>query len=251
MEHFAGEKITNENAFDVSLRGVGRALDLTRCIAIPFTGERIHSASEGFEYSFDWSTFTVTKRPYKDVQHLAQCVRREIDGIYDAMAHNRLTATRRWWPSSPRPTRKRPRKSTQPSPKSARPWAICAHPGREHRRPDHSLCAPGWELFIYLMGDEPELVDQWLEALCAYEVKPSMAWPIASSARSRWWPMTWPASRGSSSRPSGCASTGSFAPALRRRLAQPWHQGHLPLRWRQNGNPGQPGGSRDRRHQPD
>ena len=144
MEHFAGEKITNANAFDVSLRGVGRALDLTRCIAIPFTGERVHSASQGFEYSFDWWTFTVTKRPYKNVEHLAECVRREIDGIYDAMAAQPADRRR----GAGGPAHRVRRAVARGSPRHLRqdlpgPGRLRAHPPGEHRRPDHSLCARG------------------------------------------------------------------------------------------------------------
>lgn len=172
MEYFAGEKITNDNAFEVSLRGVGRALDLTRCIAIPFTGERVHSASQGFEYSFDWWTFTVTKRPYKNVQHLAECVRREIDGIYDAMAHNRLTADAALVAQLTASDAQTPAEVHDTFAKICKALGDCVliHPESIVGLTTAYVRA-GWDIFIYLMGDEPDLVDQWLEALCAYEVK--------------------------------------------------------------------------------
>jgi len=171
MEHFAGEAISPANAFAASLRGIGRALDLTRCIAIPGSGERVHSASQGFEYSFEWWTFTITKRPYRDVEHLAECVTREIDGIYDAMAHGKLTSDAALIAQLTASDAQSPEEVHDIYGKMCKALDPCVliHPESIVGLTTAYVRA-GWEMFIYLMGDEPELVDRWLTCLADYEV---------------------------------------------------------------------------------
>jgi hypothetical protein len=171
MEHFAGERITNDNAFDVSLRGIGRALDMTRCIAIPHTGERVHVESQGFTYDFDWWTFVIKERPYRDVQHLAECVRREIDNIREAMSRGRLTADATLIAQLTASDAQTPEEVHDVFARMCRALGDCVliHP-ESIVGLTTAYTRAGWELFIYLMGDQPELVNEWLTVLCDYEV---------------------------------------------------------------------------------
>jgi uroporphyrinogen-III decarboxylase len=171
FEHFGGAKITGENAFEVTLRGIGRLCDMTRCIAIPTTGQRVHAVSQGFEYNFEWWTFTVTKRPYRDVDHLAEVVHREIDAIHEAVAHGRLCSEAALVAQLTAGDAQTPAEVHEVFAKMCRAVGDCVI-----IQPESivglttAYVRAGWDLFIYLMGDYPELVHEWLEALCAYEV---------------------------------------------------------------------------------
>ncbi len=171
MEHFAGQKITDENAFEVSLRGVGKVCDLTRCIAIPHTGERQNVSSQGFEYNFEWWTFTITKRPYKDVDHLAECIKRDIDEIYDFMAQGRIAPAAQLIAQLTAADAGQPEEIHDAFAKMCEAVGDCVIVQPESIVGlTTAYVRAGWDLFIYLMSDYPDLTSEWLEALCEYEV---------------------------------------------------------------------------------
>ena len=92
LEYYGGEKITPENAFDVTCRALSNACDLTRAVGIPDgLGEREVVDEQGFVYHFDWWTLSVKRRPFKTTSELAEIVKKDIDNIYKSMERNNIT----------------------------------------------------------------------------------------------------------------------------------------------------------------
>ena len=64
IEHYGGEKVTPQNALDVTCRAVGRALDFARHFAVPDLEPRMVRDEDGFVYRLEWWTGQVLQRPF-------------------------------------------------------------------------------------------------------------------------------------------------------------------------------------------
>jgi hypothetical protein len=171
IEHYGGEKVTPQNALDVTCRAVGRTLDFARHFAAPDMEPRIVRDEDGFVYRLEWWTGQLLQRPFKDPKGLSEIVKRDIDRIYAAIAagrlcpqatlHIQLTGETFETPEELRAYYRRVIGKMEGSFLLASESLVGLHT---------AYYRAGIELFIYLYDEEPQLVSSWLQALNDYEV---------------------------------------------------------------------------------
>ena len=171
IEHFGGEKVTPQNALDVTCRAIGRTLDFARHFAVPDMEPRIVSDEDGFVYRLEWWTGQVLQRPFKDPKGLAEIVKKDIDRIYAAIdagrlcpqatLHIQLTGENLETPEELHDYFVRVVDKMDGSFLLASESLVGLHT---------AYYRAGIELFIYLYDENPELVSSWLQALNDYEL---------------------------------------------------------------------------------
>jgi hypothetical protein len=171
IEHYGGEKVTPQNALDVTCRAIGRTLDFARHFAVPDVEPRIVRDADGFVYRMEWWTGQVLERPFRDTRGLSEIVKKDIERIYAAIdagrlcpqatLHIRLTGESLETPEELRDTFRRVIERMDGSFLLASESLVGLHT---------AYYRAGMELFIYLYDEDPELVSSWLQALNDYEL---------------------------------------------------------------------------------
>jgi hypothetical protein len=145
LEHYAGRELTLENAREVMPLASSRFLDTTRVWMPAAPGKRIDP--EGFEHERnDWWNEWVTKFPFSDMPSLKRFVGNEID---------RLNA---WKPSG---IQQELDELLDLKPKYS-PTVIPA--GLAAESLTDVAIRVGFDQFIYLEQEEPEMVTNWVNA---------------------------------------------------------------------------------------
>jgi hypothetical protein len=155
IEHYAGERLTVENGLRVKGLAIGRALDATRMPEGP-SEPGYRRDDNGLAYQVERWTLWIIERPFHDLATLADWVKQEIrraetavyDRAYAEQFHQRLrdcqALTARGDPTG-----------------RGDPAVMIVESGV-------GLTEMYWtadlEWFSYLMADQPDLVEEWLEA---------------------------------------------------------------------------------------
>jgi len=155
IEHYAGEALTPENGRRVKGLAIGRVLDMTR---MPYGPSRHgqHVREDGIEVEQERWTQWIVSRPFHDVPSLKAWVRREIRragaAVFDQAFADRVHAEVR----------------------NVQAGFACGDPtGRDDPTVlilesgvglTEMYWAAGMELFSYLLADDPDLVEAWLDA---------------------------------------------------------------------------------------
>ncbi|MBM3703041.1 MAG: hypothetical protein FJW63_08670 [Actinobacteria bacterium] len=86
IEHVSGEKLTPENAEDITCKAVRETLDLVRHFRIPdFPGKKVTEDEDGFKYEEEWWTKSVKYIPIKTVEQAKIMMQKDIERIYEAI----------------------------------------------------------------------------------------------------------------------------------------------------------------------
>jgi hypothetical protein len=172
IEYVGGDKITPDNAEDVTCRAVRKTLDLVRHFCIPDELEpRIEIDEDGFHYRVEWWTKEIIYRPIKSIEDAKALMKRDIERIYDcidkqifchqAKEHLNLFGEKYKYPEE-----------------------LNRHFERvTEKLGDTMMIAPetvpglytainryGFDWFVYMYHDYPELTLQYYDALVDYEL---------------------------------------------------------------------------------
>ena len=86
IEHVSGEKVTPENAEDVTCKAVRETLDLVRHFCIPGNLEPyIEEDEDGFQYRVEWWTKEIKYRPIGSMDDVIALVNKDIEAIYRSL----------------------------------------------------------------------------------------------------------------------------------------------------------------------
>lgn len=155
FEHYAGRPLTVADGEATAALAVGRVLDMTRSVGGPAEPGTI-AHPDGLEVRYERWTSWIVKRPFHDVPTLIEWVKEQIRGIeaqtFDAAyveeVHGRVRRLSAGFAEGD-PTGR------------GDPTVYVLESGVGLTEMYH---APGMELFTYLMMDEPDLVEEWLDA---------------------------------------------------------------------------------------
>ena len=154
IEHYAGETLTPENGPRVKGRAIGRVLDMTRMPYGPWTPGQRRDSNEVVIQQERWTSWIV-ERPFHDVPDLAEWVKREIHRIeaqvFDRAYVERVHAEVR--------ARQADFAAGDPTGRGD-PTVLVLESGVGLTEMYH---VAGMELFSYLIADQPELVEAWLD----------------------------------------------------------------------------------------
>ncbi len=86
IEYVSGEKLTENNAEDITCKAVSETLDLVRHFRIPDFLDKVESEDEdGFKYRDEWWTRQVTHIPIKTMEQAKDMMKRDIERIYKSI----------------------------------------------------------------------------------------------------------------------------------------------------------------------
>ena len=172
IERVAGERVTPENAEDVTCKAVRETLDLVRHFCIPEDLEpHIEEDDDGFQYRVEWWTKEIKYRPIETMEDVIALVKRDIEAIYKSLdqqkfchqAKEHLQLFGEWYDY---------------------PEEVNSHFERVAKKlGDTMMIAPetvpglysatnryGMDKFVYLYHDCPELALQYYDALVDHEL---------------------------------------------------------------------------------
>lgn len=172
IEYYGGEKLTAQNAEDLTCKAVGKAIDMARHFCVPtFLEPKMLRDEDGFVYRLEWWTGQVVERPFKTTRGLAEIVKHDIERIYaaidqgklcpQAMLHLQLTGEELETPEELRDYYARVISKMDGAFLLASESPVGLNT---------AYYRAGMELFVYLYDEDPELVSSWLQALNDYEV---------------------------------------------------------------------------------
>jgi hypothetical protein len=161
IEYYAGEAPTPINGDRVKGKAIGRCLDMTRMPKGP-QAERVYTDEDGQTWQVNRWTSWITKRPYRDFDEFVAWARRKVE---------RLNA---WQPDEA---------FVEAFHENIRRHLCYFAMGAEECEdlpilviespvgPDRIYTRCGLEMFTQLMFNEPELMDEWIEAQNQAEIR--------------------------------------------------------------------------------
>jgi hypothetical protein len=172
VEQVTGTKVTPRNAEDVMCQAVRQNLDLVRHFCIPDDLEpRFEVDEDGFKYRVEWWTKEIKYRPIASMQDAVELVKKDMEAIYDCLgqqkfchqAKENLQLFGEWY---------------------AYPEEVNSHFERvAEKLGDTMMIAPetvpglytatnryGFDWFVYMYYDYPELTLQYYDALIDHEL---------------------------------------------------------------------------------
>jgi len=172
IEHMSGKKITPENAEDVTCEAVGKSLDLVRHFCIPDDLE-LHTVTDedGFTCRVEWWTKETVHRPITSMDDVRELMKHDIDRIYKSIDEQKFCHQAK-------------EQLNLFGEKYDYPEEVNRHFERVDRKlGDTMMIAPetvpglytaqnryGFEWFIYMYHDEPELTLKYYDALVDHEL---------------------------------------------------------------------------------
>ena len=172
IEHVSGKKITGANAEDVTCEAVRKTLDLVRHFCIPGDLEaRVRTDEDGFRYQDEWWTTEIIHRPIHSLEDARELMKKDIERIYACIEHGRFCQQAK-------------EHVNLFGEKYEYPEEVNSHFERVSRKlGDTMMIAPetvpglytaqnryGFEYFIYMYHDYPELTVRYYDALIDYEL---------------------------------------------------------------------------------
>ncbi len=154
IEYYAGEKLTVENGRQVKAKAISRCLDMTRMVFGP-NAPGTYESPDGHAWQTERWTSWITKRPYHDVEGLAEWVKAQItainaaDTVDPAAVAGTEAMVKQFYTEC---------MSTVGDEKELPMFVLESGVGLTEA---YGSC--GLQLFSELCADEPELVDDWLE----------------------------------------------------------------------------------------
>jgi uroporphyrinogen-III decarboxylase len=86
IEHLTEDKITPQNAEELTCKAANKVLDLVRHFTVPVNLEpQIITDEDGFVYSQEWWTKTILERPIKTVEETRELMKKDVERIYRAI----------------------------------------------------------------------------------------------------------------------------------------------------------------------
>ncbi|NUQ70231.1 MAG: hypothetical protein HUU17_05350 [Chthonomonadales bacterium] len=161
IEHYSGSSFEPGNGLRLTGLAIGRALDMTRMAGGPNEAPGIEDRGDGWVYQHERWTGWIVQRPFHDLETLKDWVRIDIRNAetteygeeYRRGFHHHI--------------RERQACFAEGDPDGDPAVLIIESlPGLTHMY--HTA---GHELFAYLMTDEPDLVEEWLEARTVAEIR--------------------------------------------------------------------------------
>ena len=162
IEYYSGQKLTVENGAKLKAAAISRCLDMTRMVGGPSAPAHI-VGGDGHEWQIERWTSWVSKRPYNDVDGLAEWVKNQVVSLNSSASVDGAAV-----------------KSTVDMVNNF--YAECMNSVADASElpmfvlesgvgltETYALC--GLQLFSELCADEPELVDDWLEARNQAQIK--------------------------------------------------------------------------------
>jgi uroporphyrinogen decarboxylase len=172
IEHYAGRKLDYDDAHTVGV-AVGRALDMTRMVTSPHRSKVIRHEDGHVIRQERWTSWVV-ERPFHDAPPLIEWIKKRIDelnAVRYARSHtedmHRMIEERWAWFAEGDP--------------DGDPAVLVIESGAGLTDLYHTA---GMDLFTQLLFEEPELVDEWLEAVNRAEVR-----RVEAIADPRWIPI--------------------------------------------------------------
>ena len=172
IEHVSGEKLTPENAEDITCKAVIETLDLVRHFRIPdFLDIRIAEDEDGFKYRDEWWTKSIVHIPFKTVELAKEMMLRDVERIYKAIdkkkfcfqAREQVNLFSEYFddPEELNIAFKRIQNKLQDTIMIA-PETVPGLYTAAHRY--------GFELLIYMFYDYPEIANQYYDSLVDFEL---------------------------------------------------------------------------------
>jgi uroporphyrinogen-III decarboxylase len=166
IEYSTEKKITLQNGLDLLCETISKNLDATRGIAPPVE-EKTFTTEDGFVYKQEWWTTWLIDRPFKDVKELQEYIRKNIEELQEYKSGDIWTfagKTNVWGQ-----TNKTPREQFTELQEKLGDTVL--FPTESPIGLDTAYIRAGIELFVYTYLEEPQLISDWLEALCNFEIK--------------------------------------------------------------------------------
>ena len=155
IEHYAGDKLTEENGDRVKSVAVGRILDMTRMPTGPDT-PRIERREDGILIQHERWTQWIIERPWHDMPDLLEWIKREIERVeaevYDKAHAERFHTSLRDWLDS--------YAAADPTDRGD-PTVMVVESGAGLTE---MYWVTGIQTFSYLIADYPDVVEEWLDA---------------------------------------------------------------------------------------
>ncbi|MBC8387979.1 MAG: hypothetical protein H8E13_08020 [Actinobacteria bacterium] len=86
IEYVSGEKLTKDNAEDITCKAISKTLDLVRHFRIPdFLDKREYEDEDGFKYREEWWTSQIAYIPIKTLSEAKDMMKRDIERIYKSI----------------------------------------------------------------------------------------------------------------------------------------------------------------------
>lgn len=91
IEHVSGEKLTQNNAEDITCKAISNTLDLVRHFRVPdFLDKRESYDEDGFRYRDEWWTRQVIHIPISNINEAIEMIKKDIDRIYKAIEEKKF-----------------------------------------------------------------------------------------------------------------------------------------------------------------
>jgi hypothetical protein len=173
IEYVTGQKIDHGNAEDVTCKAVRDTLDMVRHFVIPYDQRvRENKDEDGFIYRTEWWTKAVLFSPLKNMDDARQLMERDIKRIYDCILNGRVC---------PQVTKNYAQLLAEDC--NSFEEVEDKFSRLSNKLGDTVMIAPesltgayialaryGFNFFSYMMADDPDLLSQYLDALCDYEI---------------------------------------------------------------------------------
>ena len=172
IEYVSGEKLTPQNAEDITCKAVRETVDMVRHFRIPdFLGKKITEDEDGFIYEEEWWTKSVKHIPVRTVEQTKAMMQKDTERIYKAIDEKKLCFQAREHvnlfseyfddPEQLNTAFERIQKKLEDTVMIA-PETVPGLYTASHRF--------GFENLIYMFYDYPEIATQYYDALVDFEL---------------------------------------------------------------------------------
>jgi len=163
IEHYAGEKINIENGERVLCKALGQSIDLSAEINPP--AAPVVYENNGFQYKTEWWTTWLVKRPFNDVESLKTFVKKNIHQISESDPESLWTYLGNVSFTGSDESNDVVFNHQQELCGDCMLTICESFPGL-----DTACTMAGFELFSYLLYEEPSLISDWVNALAHHEI---------------------------------------------------------------------------------
>jgi len=159
IEHVSGKQITPKNAEAVTCEAVRKTLDLVRHFCIPEDLEiREYTDEDGFQYRDEWWTKEIRYRPIHSIDDARELMKRDIERIYQSIDKKKFCHQAK-------------EQLNLFGEKYEYPEEVNRHFERVAQKlGDTMMIRYGFDWFIFMYHDYPELTLQYYDALIDHEL---------------------------------------------------------------------------------